>query len=205
MTVQRTQRDLARALLARRGILRLSELTSQGITATAVSRMEKDGSVVRLRRGLYQLPDAAIDMHHSLAEAAKRMPKGVICLTSALAFHELTDQLPPRIWMAIGKKDWAPKDARPSLRIVRFAETLLANGVETHLIEHVEVPIFNVPKTIADCFRHRRSVGLTVAIEGLQQALRQRKARPADIAEHARRGGVWTILRPYLEALTANG
>jgi predicted transcriptional regulator of viral defense system len=205
MASQPTQKEQAEALLAQRGMLRLSELTSAGITAATISRMERDGRVVRLSRGLYQLADAPLDAHHSLAEAAKRMPKGVVCLTSALAYHELTDQLPRRIWMAIGKKDWTPEDASRSLRIVRFAETLLSDGVETHPIENVPVRIFNVPKTVADCFRHRRSVGLSVAIEGLQQALRQRKASPADISDHAKRGGVWTIVRPYLEALTANG
>ena len=200
-----TQREQATRLLAQHGMLRLTELNSAGITAATVSRMERDGSIIRLSRGLYQLADAAIETHHSLAEAAKRLPKGVICLASALAFHELTDQLPRRIWMAVGKKDWVPKDAERAIRIARFADTLLDNGVETHLVEHVPVRIFNVPKTIADCFRHRRSVGLNVAIEGLEQALRQRKARPADIAEEARRGGVWTVMRPYLEAFTANG
>lgn len=200
-----TQREQATRLLAQHGMLRLAELTSAGITAATVSRMERDGSITRLSRGLYQLADVPIETHHSLAEAAKRLPKGVVCLTSALAYHELTDQLPRRIWMAVGKRDWVPKDAGRTIRIVRFADTLLENGVDTHLIELVPVRIFSVPKTIADCFRHRRSVGLNVAIEGLEQALRRRKARPAEIAEEARRGGVWTVMRPYLEAFTANG
>lgn len=204
MPLQPSQKQQVEALLAQRGMLRLSELTSTGITAATVSRMEREGSIVRLSRGLYQLADAALETHHSLAETAKRMPTGVICLVSALAYHELTDQLPRRIWVAIGKKDWVPSDAGISLRVVRFAENLLEDGVETHIIENVPVRIFNIPKTIADCFRHRRSVGLSVAIEGLQQALRQGKVKPADIADHAQRGGVWTVVRPYLEALTAN-
>jgi predicted transcriptional regulator of viral defense system len=199
------QRQNARGLLAQHGIARLSELRQAGITAATLSRMERAGEVVRLARGLYQLPDAELDVHHSLAEAAKRVPKGVVCLTSALAFHGLTDQLPRRIWLAIGTKDWAPKIDRPPLRIVRFAPTLLTDVVETHVIEGVPVKIFGVAKTIADCFRHRRSVGLAVAIEGLQEALRQRKATPAEISRQAARGGVATVIRPYLEALTANG
>jgi len=184
---------------------RLSELRAAGVTAATLSRMEKNGDVVRLARGLYQLPDAQLDAHHSLAEAAKRVPKGVVCLVSALAFHELTDQLPRRIWLAIGNKDWSPKADRPPLRIVRFADTLLNDSVETHIIEGVPVKIFGIAKTIADCFRHRRAVGLSVAIEGLQQTLRQRKATPSEIARHAERGGIGTVIRPYLEALTANG
>jgi predicted transcriptional regulator of viral defense system len=198
-------RQRVNALLAKRGIVRLSEFRDAGVTAATVSRMERDGDVVRLARGLYQLPDAELDVHHSLAEAAKRVPKGVVCLTSALAFHGLTDQLPKRVWLAIGTKAWSPKADRPPLRIVRFAAAHLDVSVETHLIESVPVKIFGIAKTIADCFRHRRSVGLSVALEGLQEALRQRKVMPTEIARHAARGGIGTVVRPYLEALTANG
>ena len=200
-----TQRDLARELLRKRGMIRLFEFKDAGITAATISRMHADGDVVRLARGLYQLPDAAIDANHSPAEAAKRVPKGVICLVSALAFHGLTDQLPRAVWMAIGAKDWAPKEGSPQIRIVRFTEPLLKEDVITERIEGVSVKIFGVAKTIADCFRHRRTVGQSVALEGLQEALRQRKAAPAEIARSAERGNVATIIRPYLEALTANG
>ena len=183
---------------------RLAELMAAGITAATLSRMVEDGEVVRLARGLYQLADAQVDANHELATASKQVPKGVVCLVSALAFHGLTDQLPRRVWMAIGRKDWAPTQKAKQLRIVRFTGTLLSEAVETHRIEGVPVRIFGVAKTVADCFRHRRSVGLTVALEGLQEALRQRKATPAEIARFAQSGGVGTVVRPYLEALTAN-
>lgn len=199
-----TQRQMTNAILVDRGMARLAELRAAGITAATVSRMERDGEIVRLGRGLYQRADAPLDADHSLAEAAKCAQRGVICLVSALAFHELTDQMPRQVWLAIGQRDWSPR-GRPELKIVRFADRLLTDGVETHVIERVPVPIFGVAKTIADCFRHRRSVGLAVAIEGLQEALRQRKATPAEIARHADRGDVGTVMRPYLEALTANG
>lgn len=200
-----SQRQAAQALLRERGIVRLAELRAAGITAATMSRMERDGEVLRLARGLYQLPDAPLDASHGLAEAAKRVPKGVVCLVSALAFHGLTDQLPRKVWLAIGQKDWAPKSDGSSIRIVRFTESLLAEGVETHIVEGVPVKVFGIAKTIADCFRHRSKIGLTVAIEGLQEALRQRKATPGEIAREAERGGVATVIRPYLEALTANG
>ena len=204
MARPRSQRQIAHALLEKRGIMRLAELREAGVTAATVSRMERDGEVIRLSRGLYQLPDATLDVSHSLAEAAKRTPKGVVCLVSALAFYGLTDQLPRKVWMAIGKKDWAPKPDGAPIRVVRFTESLLAEGVETHMIEGVSVKAFDVAKTVADCFRHRNKVGLSVAIEGLQETLRQRKATPAEIARQAERGGVSTVIRPYLEALTAN-
>ncbi len=184
--------------------MRLSEFKANGITAATVSRMVCAGDVIRLARGLYQLPDAPLEAHHNLAEAAKRVPRGVVCLVSALAYHELTDQLPRAVWMAIGTRDWMPKQARPEIRIVRFTDSLLTDDVLTVHIEHVPVKVFGVAKTIADCFRHRRKVGQAVALEGLQEALRQRKASPAELARHAERGGVATVIRPYLEALTAN-
>ena len=199
-----TQRDQALKLLRVKGIVRLSEFRDAGITGATVGRMVHAGTVNRLARGLYQLPDAMLDANHSLAEAAKRVPRGVVCLVSALAYYELTDQLPRAVWMAIGTKDWMPKEGRPVMRVVRFTYALLTDDVQTVYIENVPVKVFGVAKTIADCFRHRRSVGQTVALEGLQEALRQRKATPAEIARHAGRGGVATVVRPYLEALTAN-
>ncbi|MXO03147.1 transcriptional regulator, partial [Shinella zoogloeoides] len=149
--------------------------------------------------------DAELDANHSLAEIAKRVPKAVVCLVSALAFHGLTDQLPRHVWLAIGRKDWAPKPDGTPIRIVRFTESLLNESVETHVIEGVPVKVFEIAKTIADCFRYRSKIGLSVAIEGLQEALRQRKTTPSEIANQAERGGVGTVIRPYIEALTANG
>ncbi len=204
MATRNTQREQARNIIAQRGIARLNELRAAGITAATVSRMERDGDVVRLARGLYQLADAPLHAQHSLAQAAKRVPKGVVCLVSALAYHGLTDQLPRKVWLAIGNKGWAPRPDRLPIRIVRFTDALLRDGVETHSIDGVSVKVFGVAKTIADCFRHRRTVGLSVAIEGLQEALRQRKVTPGEIARHAERGGVAGVMRPYLEALTAN-
>jgi predicted transcriptional regulator of viral defense system len=200
-----TQRQIARAVLTERGIARLTELRNAGVTGATMSRMERDGDVLRLARGLYQLPDAELDVNHSMAEVAKRAPKAVICLISALALHRLTDQLPRQIWLAIGRKDWAPKPDGPAIRIVRFTESLLNESVETHVIEGVPVKVFGIAKTIADCFRYRNKIGLSIAIEGLQEALRQRRATPGEIAHQAERGGVGTVIRPYLEALTANG
>jgi predicted transcriptional regulator of viral defense system len=184
--------------------MRLVELREAGVTAATMSRMERAGEVIRLSRGVYQLPDADMDPNHSLAQAAKRVPKGVVCLVSALAFHGLTDQLPPMVWMAIGPKDWAPHRNGAPIRIVRFTDALLRECFATHAIEGVPVKVYGVAKTVADCFRHRGKVGLSVAIEGLQEALRQRKATPAEIARQAEKGGVSTVIRPYLEALTAN-
>jgi predicted transcriptional regulator of viral defense system len=199
-----TQRDQALALLKQRGITRLAEFQSAGVTATTVSRMERAGDIVRLARGLYQLPDAALDPQQSLAEAARLVPRGVICLASALAFHGLTDQMPPKVWIAIGRKDWRPRVTYPPLRVARFSDEELGRGVERKRIAGTIVPVFNVAKTVADLFRYRRTVGELLAVEGLRQALRQRKATPAQLAREAQSAGVWRTMQPYLTALTSD-
>lgn len=198
------QRQIVTAFLKAHGIARLAELRAAGASAATVARMERAGEVVRLGRGLYQLPDAPLTAEHSLAVAAKTVPRGVVCLTSALAFHGLTDQLPRKVWLAVAKSDWARRHTQPQLRIIQMTERLFNADVETHRIEGVPVKVFSVARTVADCFRHRRAIGLAVAIEGLQETLRQRKATPAQLARHAKLGGVATIMAPYLEALTAN-
>ena len=200
-----TQRQTAQNLLANTGIVRLSEFIAAGVTAATVSRMVRNAEVIRLARGVYRLADAEIDRDLSLAAAAKRMPKGVICLVSALAFHGLTDQLPKKTWVAIGLRDWTPKADGSQIRVIKLAPGLLEESVETHQIHGVAVKVFSPSKTVADSFRHRSKIGLAVAIEGLQETLRQRKATPAEIMRQAEIGGISTVIRPYLEALTANG
>jgi predicted transcriptional regulator of viral defense system len=212
ISTSETQQDRAISLLRQQGMARLSELTGTGITAATVSRMKKKGLILRLSRGLYQLANSPLDANHSLAEAAKVVPKGLICLVSALAYHELTDTIPSRIWMAIGPKDRKPRTARPPLQFVRFGEKVMRAGVEEHVIEGVKVKITNPAKTVVDLFRYRRragkryqkSPGLNLALEGLREALRTRKATPAAIARYAQEAGVWKALQPYLEAMTAN-
>ena len=202
--VTSTQRDQALTLLKRQGLTRLAELKTAGITATTVSRMERAGEVIRLARGLYQLPDADLDPHQSLAEAARLVPKGVVCLASALAFHGLTDQMPPKVWIAIGRKDWRPRITYPPLRVARFSDEQLRRGIERKKIAGTTVPVFGVAKTVADLFRYRHTVGELLALEGLRQALRQRKATPAQLAREAQAAGVWRTMQPYLMALTSD-
>ena len=208
----KNQQDRALSLLERQGMVRLSEFKEAGVTAATVSRMKEKGLLLQLSRGLYQLPDASIDTHHALAEAAKLVPKGVVCLTSALAYHGLTDAIPSRVWMAIGSKDRRPRIDVPPLQIVRFGEKVLKSGTKEHTIEGVRVRIYNPAKTVVDLFRYRRSAGkryqkspgLNLALEGLREALRQRKATAAEIARYAIEAGVWKVVQPYLEAMTAN-
>jgi len=196
-----TQIDLALKALQKHGIARLSELSAAGVRKETVSCLVRDGRVVRLARGLYQLPDSDIQITHGLAEASKLVPKGIICLVSALQFHQLTVQLPRSIWMAIEQGARTPQVSYPPLEIVRFFKDALPEGIERHKIEGVDVRVTNPAYTIADCFRFRSKVGLDVALEGLREALKRKACTPDAIMKAAQRRRIWSKLRPYLEAL----
>jgi predicted transcriptional regulator of viral defense system len=200
-----SHRDRIVAFLADRGMARLTEIKATGATAAAVARLEREGAIVRLGRGLYQLPDAPTDAHHVLAEASKLVPRAVVCLTSALAFHDLTDRMPPKVWLAIDRADRLPRHTQPPMRFVRFSPDRMGEGYARYRIEGVDVPITDPAHTVIDMFRYRNAVGLPVAIEGLKEALRTRKASPADLARVAARNRAWTVMRPYLEALSHDG
>jgi len=120
MEKRRSQRELAQTHLRERGILRLVELRETGVTAATASRMERAGEIIRLSRGIYQLPDAELDPNHSLAEAAKRVPKGIVCPVSVPGVSRSNGSTAPKVRMAIG-----------------FTDSLLKEGVETHIIEGV--------------------------------------------------------------------
>jgi len=186
-------------------IVRAYELRNVGISGQTIKRAVDDGELVRLSRGLYQRADAEVAADQALAEAAKRVPQGVIAMVSALAFYGLTDQMPRKIWVAISTKNWAPAPTYPPIRIVEFRDKYMQRGIEHHRISGVDVPVFSVTKTLADIFRNSKLVDRSVAVEGLRAALEQRKATPSAIAEEAMGAGAWRIMRPYLEALTSNG
>lgn len=200
-----SQKAKLRSLLDARTMMRAQELREAGISAQTIARAVENGQIERISRGVYQKRGAEIEENQILAEATMRVPKGVIALVSALAFHELTDQMPRRVWMAIGASDWTPVQSYPPLRMVRFTEPYLRQGIEHHTIAGVQVPVYSIPKTLADLFRNSKLVDRSVAVEGLRAALQQRKLTPGAIAEGAKAGGAWKLMKPYLEALTSNG
>ena len=200
MTIS-TQTNIALKTLEEHGIARLGELMAAGVRQETVSRLVRDGRVVRLARGLYQLPNSDLQTAHGLAEACKLVPKGIICLISALQFHEMTVQLPRSIWMAIEQSARTPRVSYPRIQFVRFAKEALPEGTERHKIEGVTVRVTNPAYTVADCFRFRSKVGLDVALEGLREALKRKACKPDAIMKAAQHRRIWTKLRPYLEAM----
>ncbi|HOW73917.1 MAG TPA: type IV toxin-antitoxin system AbiEi family antitoxin domain-containing protein [Phycisphaerae bacterium] len=196
-----TRQGQAVELVRRLGIARPRELARQGVSREYLGLLVRRGLVERIGRGLYSLPDADISEHHSLVEAAKRVPRGVVCLLSALRFHGLTTQAPSEVWLAIGIKARRPRVDYPPLRIVRFSDPALTSGMEAHSIEGVMVQVYSAAKTVADCFKYRNKIGLDVAIEGLRDCLRQRKATIDSLWASAKVCRVTNVIRPYLEAM----
>jgi len=190
-------------LVRKAGMLRPRDLDPLGIPRTYLSRLHKAGRLERIGRGLYVLPSADATEHRTLAEAAKRVPNGVICLLSALRFHELTTQAPFEVWIAIGEKAWRPRGEHPRLRVVRFSETALNEGVDVQKLEGVPVRVFNPAKTVADCFKYRNKIGLDVAIEALRECWKERRCKMDDLWHYADVCRVRNVMRPYLEALAA--
>jgi len=193
-----TQRILS--LAARQPLVRPRDVEALGIAREFLLRLYRQGILVRPARGVYALADSSVTEHHSLAVAAKLVPRGVVCLLSALRFHGLTTQDPHEIWMAIDFKARKPSIESPALRIVRFSGRALMEGIETHVVEGVRVQVYSAAKTVADCFKYRNKIGIDVAIEALRDALRKRKASIDEIHRFAKVCRVGNVMRPYLES-----
>ena len=195
-----TSRERALKLLRSQGILRPRDVAKAGLRSAALWDLARQGVVERVGRGLYRLAGADVTEHAALAEAAKAVPGGVICRLTALAFHELTTQLPHRVWMAVDRKARRPNARTVELEIVRFSGAGLVEGVDEYRLEGVSVRITNPARTVADCFKYRNKVGLDVAMEALRDCLRGRKAAVDELVRFARLDRVWHVMRPYLEA-----
>jgi predicted transcriptional regulator of viral defense system len=157
--------------------------------------------VSQFARGVYRAADAEVNAYSSLATNAKRVPDCVICLLSALRFHELTTQSPPDVWIGIRSGDRVPALPGLFVRVVRYSQDSLAEGCEAHTIEGVTINVTNPGKTVADCFKYRNKIGIDVAIEALRECKRLRLATTGQIADYAKINRVLNVMRPYLEAL----
>ena len=189
--------------LAQQGLLRVCDLTSRGLHPEYLRRLYQKGLVRREGRGLYIAANAEISVHYGLAQVAKRIPHGVICLLSALSFHEIGTQLPHQVWMAIDRRAAKPKMQFPPLRVMRFSGIALTEGVETYRIEGVPVQIFNPAKTVADCFKYRNKIGLDIALEALKECIRDRRTTMDDLWHFAQVCRMTNVMRPYMEAMVA--
>jgi predicted transcriptional regulator of viral defense system len=189
---------LARA----KGLIRPRDLAALEISRVSLTRAVRSGQLERVGRGLYGLPGREVSAHGSLAEVARRVPKGVVCLLSALRFHGLSTQAPFEVWLAIENKALAPKLDYPPLRIVRFSGAAFTEGVEEHVVDGVVVRVTGIAKTVADCFKYRNKIGLDVALEGLREAWHEKRMTSDEIWRYAKVCRVANVMRPYLDSLT---
>jgi predicted transcriptional regulator of viral defense system len=183
------------------GMVRPRDIEAIGLPREYLVRLHRQGKLNRSGRGIYTVPDACVTERHSYAEVAKRVPETVICLLSALAFHEITTQSPAAVWVALRKGARTPALTSPTLRIVRLSGPSLSEGIENHKVEGVPVRVYSAAKTVADCFKFRNKIGLDIAIEALKDCLRQKRANTNEIYRYAKICRVSNVIRPYMEAL----
>jgi len=199
--------------LVQKGLVRSRDLDSIGVPRTYLTRLVNRGLLEKVDRGVYRQRDADVTELHSIADVVKRVPHGVVCLLSALGIHGLTTQLPHAVWLMINSRARAPKAGSTSIEVIRASGEALSYGLEIRIVEGVKVRLTNPAKTVADCFRYRRHVGLDVALEALRDYLNRRQGTHSQenakrnqygietLVRAARASRVYTVIRPYLEAL----
>jgi predicted transcriptional regulator of viral defense system len=194
--------DVLIKIIRQMGVLRPRDLDAHGIPRQYLRLATDQGLVQRIGRGLYVAPDSEPTEHHSIVGAAKRVPRGVVCLLSALRFHDLTTQSPHEVWIAIGEKSRLPQTDHPPLHVVRFSQSSLHYGVLKQKIEGVPVQVFDPAKTVADCFKYRNKIGLDVAIEALRDSRRKKKASMDELWQAAKVCRVARVMQPYMESIS---
>jgi predicted transcriptional regulator of viral defense system len=201
--VPTTQSDHILDLAQRQRLLSAADVRAHGWSPQLLIKLEQSGKLQRITRGLYSLPDSPVTEHQSLIEVCRRVPKAVVCLLSALQFHEIGTQLPFEVWVALPEATQTPALETPALRITRLRGEAYSEGIET-LVEHGStIRVYSVAKTITDCFKFRHKVGLDVALEALKDAWRQRKLDMDQVTHFARINRVEKVMQPYLEAVVA--
>ncbi len=183
------------------GTLRTGEALKVGIHPRTLYALRDAGELEQVARGLYRLAGLPPLSEPDLATVAKRIPQGIVCLISALAYHELTTQVPHEVHLALPRTARLPKLDYPPLHVYRFSREPFEAGLETHVIDKVPVRIYTPEKTLADCFKYRNKIGLDVAIEALRAYRGRRGARLQTVLEYSRICRVEHVVRPYLEAI----
>jgi predicted transcriptional regulator of viral defense system len=190
------------SLAAGNELLTTAQLLEAGISDQSITRLVEKGTLVRVRRGIYEHADSPTSEHHDLIQVAKSASRAVVVLVSALRFHEIGTQSPHEVWIQLPAQTRVPKIDWPPIRVIRTrVKELQTAGVEHHQLGGTDVAITTPARTVADCFKHRNKLGIDVCVEALRETLHERKAKIAEISEMARLLRVGKIMRPYLEAM----
>jgi predicted transcriptional regulator of viral defense system len=185
----------------RGGVLRMADALRAGIHRRTLYQLRDAGAIEQLSRGLYRLADAPPLGHPDLVTVALRVPKGVVCLISALAFHDLTTQIPHEVSVAVPRDSEPPRIDYPPVRVFRFSPAPFAAGVETHHLDGIPVRVYRREKTLADCFKYRNTIGLDTALEAVRLYRQQGRVNATRLLEYAKVCRVSRVMSPYLEAL----
>ena len=187
-----------------KGAICSKDIEKMGIPRLVLYRLYKKGDLVRINRGVYSLRDIEPTEYHTYVTVAVTFPNAVICLLSALQYHELTTQMPHKVWIALDRQvdRISRKPSRLPVSIVRFSGEAFSLGIETHQVEGVNLRVYSAAKTVADCFKYRNKIGLDVAIEALTDCIRQKKATRDQIWQYAKICRVANVIRPYMEAIS---
>jgi predicted transcriptional regulator of viral defense system len=182
------------------GQIRMAEALKAGITRTALYNLRKKGILEKLSRGIYRLKDLPPISNPDIAIIALRSPKAVLCLISALSFHEITTQIPHKIYMALPEKTAPPHIDNLPLSVHRFSGQAYSSGIEEHEIDGVKIKVYSVEKTLADCFKFRNSIGMEVVLEALKLYRSRKPLHVNELLKYARVCRIERIMKPYLEA-----
>ena len=178
------------------------ELAAAGVPSRVLSRMAASGRLRRVGRGLYTGIETSPSAHQSVIEVVKQAPKAVVCLLSALEIHEVGVQAPFEVWIALPAGTHAPRGTGTAIRVTRLSGAAFSEGIETIMIDGASVRVYNLAKTVTDCFKLRSKVGLDVALEALRGAWKARKVTMDELSRYAKVNRMSNVMRPYLEALT---
>ena len=190
-------------LARKKRLFRLSEAAAAGVHPEYVRRMTSQGQLTRVGRGLYALSQLEPTEHHTLAEVAKRVPKAIVCLLTALRFHGLGTQNPREVWLAVDRRAGIPRIDFIPVRIVRISGAALSAGIEKHDIDGVPVRITSPARTVVDCFKFRNKIGIDVAVEALREYRRLRKGTVDELWRQADRLRLSKVIRPYWDAMSS--
>jgi len=196
-----TKTEALKALVRKQRLIRPADLSKLGIDRKYLERFVSQGLLVKLQRGLYAAPDSNLTENRGLLEVTRKVPKAVICLLSALRFHEVTTQSPHEVWVALDVRSWKPTLSYPPIRWVRLSGRPLEFGVREHIIDGVKLRVYSPAKTVADCFKFRNKIGLDIAIEALRETYRKKKATTDELWEAAKVCRVSKVMLPYMESL----
>ena len=183
------------------GLVRTKEAIRAGIHPRSLYEMLAEGVIEKLSRGLYRLVELPPLGNPDIVSVCKRVPNGVICLISALTFHEITTQVPHEVYLAVSRNAIVPRIDYPPVRVFRFSGTSYSEGIEIKKVDDIFVRIYNPAKTLADCFKYRNKIGLEVAVEALKRYRQTKHFSVEEILYFARICRVENVMRPYLEAL----